>query len=109
MQVIHARTHTPAYAHSTLINHKYEHKHTRKHTFTCAHARAEAHTQGTVLTWGKNDDGQLGHGHGDDMFEPTIVTELETSRVMQIACGEEHMMALTPEGIVSPHTPPTMY
>ena len=55
-----------------------------------------------VYTWGSNDSGQL--GYEKDMrkgnFEPNVVSDLEGKRVIQVACGYSHTLALTVEGNV---------
>ncbi len=49
-----------------------------------------------LYTWGQNSAGQLGHGDLDKKSTPTEVGGLLTRRqVGQIACGDEHMIALT--------------
>jgi alpha-tubulin suppressor-like RCC1 family protein len=56
---------------------------------------------GDVITWGINDLGQLGHGDKQTRSAPTFVTILLGSKVFisSVACGENHTLALSREGI----------
>ncbi|KAK6133677.1 hypothetical protein DH2020_032587 [Rehmannia glutinosa] len=47
-----------------------------------------------VYTWGKGENGQLGHGDCDDQSEPTIVEFLEDKGVKRIACGSDFTAAI---------------
>ena len=48
---------------------------------------------GTLYTWGKNHNGQLGHGSVEAELEPRKVAALG-GRVAWVACGGSHMAAL---------------
>ena len=50
-------------------------------------------TGGRCYTWGKNNYGQLGHGHVTPVVEPEIVYGLPR-KVAWIACGGAHTVAL---------------
>ncbi|CAB3379995.1 Hypothetical predicted protein [Cloeon dipterum] len=51
---------------------------------------------GSVYAWGKNDNGQLGLGTKKDTWIPTkIEGNLETKRVVQVACSDYHTLVLT--------------
>jgi len=56
---------------------------------------------GTLLTWGRGTDGQLGHGDLEDRLRPErIGRELFGGRpVLMLACGMEHTMVLTVGGL----------
>jgi RCC1 and BTB domain-containing protein len=56
--------------------------------------------QGILYAWGKNDDGQIGHGCHDDLRRPVKVIGFETEKVISISCGENHSLALTQSGHV---------
>ena len=60
---------------------------------------------GKVFTWGRNKHGQLGNGSVAkdfaDNLTPTLVAgELANRKVVQIASGQSHVLALTEEGDV---------
>ncbi|XP_070070832.1 probable E3 ubiquitin-protein ligase HERC3 isoform X1 [Drosophila takahashii] len=51
---------------------------------------------GQVLSWGDNDCGQLGHATDQDIVQlPKVVRQLVSKTVVQIACGNNHSLALT--------------
>lgn len=64
--------------------------------------------QGELWVWGRNDHGQLGLGEEamGDMYSaerfPRLVRSLpmEGYRIVDFACGEHHVLALTAEGVV---------
>ncbi|XP_065186805.1 regulator of chromosome condensation-like [Sycon ciliatum] len=63
--------------------------------------RFTSRTEGTLLTLGQGDMGQL--GLGEDIMErrrPAIVRELEDIPIKQVVCGGMHTVALTTEGKV---------
>ena len=67
---------------------------------------------GDVLTWGKEDHGMLGHGHGSmDQWSPRVVDRHELGgggggeaaadwRIVGVACGGWHTCAATASGAV---------
>ncbi|XP_077999503.1 putative E3 ubiquitin-protein ligase HERC4 isoform X2 [Glandiceps talaboti] len=50
-----------------------------------------------VFSWGEDSEGQCGRGSGDlkPKSVPRMVKPLSTVRVIQVACGSRHSMALT--------------
>eukprot|EP00850_Spirogloea_muscicola_P003742 SM000015S01242 [mRNA] locus=s15:773139:784742:- [translate_table: standard] len=63
-------------------------------------AAGESHSaaltaDGLVYTWGRGKYGQLGHGVLTNEMKPMRVDALAGRRVVQIACGGDHTMALT--------------
>ncbi|KYN32781.1 RCC1 and BTB domain-containing protein 1 [Trachymyrmex septentrionalis] len=62
--------------------------------------------EGEVYSWGRNKYGELGNGTHDQIVTPTLVniSNLEgspgTKRVVDIACGSSHSVALTENGEV---------
>jgi alpha-tubulin suppressor-like RCC1 family protein len=54
---------------------------------------------GTVWGWGKNSSGQLGTGSTDDRRTPTLAVGL-TKRVINIAAGGNHSLAVLSDGTV---------
>jgi alpha-tubulin suppressor-like RCC1 family protein len=55
---------------------------------------------GTVYTWGRNNRGQLGDGSKVDRHAPQPVIGLEGVRIVAIAAGRAHALALTADGMV---------
>ena len=53
-----------------------------------------------VFAWGMNNHGQLGIGHKENTCVPTQIKALEGQKVIQIAGGEHHTIAVTSEGKV---------
>lgn len=55
---------------------------------------------GQVFAWGSNSHGQLGLNIPDQIsHSPKMIKSLATKQVIQIACGQNHSMALT-NGII---------
>jgi alpha-tubulin suppressor-like RCC1 family protein len=50
---------------------------------------------GACYTWGFNEVGQLGHGHRFNSHHPVRVAGLAHERVVAVACGQQHALALT--------------
>ena len=57
-------------------------------------------SDGTVYTWGRGDDGELGHGNTSSQLVPKRVDALASVSVRALACGVMHMAALTSDGAV---------
>ncbi|TMW56352.1 hypothetical protein Poli38472_006362 [Pythium oligandrum] len=57
---------------------------------------------GTVYSFGRNDYGQLGLGHKRHTPTPSLVDTLGRMRVVQVACGCYHTLALSDDGKVYP-------
>ena len=53
---------------------------------------------GEVYTWGRNYDGQLGHGDKVSRNIPTKVKGLNGIVIIQISCGAWHMAAVSDKG-----------
>jgi len=53
-----------------------------------------------VLTWGWNQNAQLGHGDAEPRVVPQIITSLEGSTIVQTACGSRYSVALSERGNV---------
>lgn len=51
--------------------------------------------EGEVFTWGRGDDGRLGHGDNGWKFVPRLVEELRGKSVRQVTCGSYHTAAVT--------------
>ena len=51
--------------------------------------------EGVVLTFGMNEEGQLGHGNERSSVKPKVVEVLQGSNVIAIACGLKHTGAVT--------------
>lgn len=59
-----------------------------------------ATSDGKVLSFGRNQNGQLGNGNLDDCFEPREIIALKDEIVLQVACGAEHSACCTQDGKV---------
>jgi alpha-tubulin suppressor-like RCC1 family protein len=51
--------------------------------------------EGEVHTWGRGDDGRLGHGDNGWKFVPRAVEELRGKNIAQVTCGSYHTAAVT--------------
>lgn len=54
--------------------------------------------KGQVYSWGKNTQGQCGHGNLDDVLKPQMIKRLSDHFVVQLAAGWEHSLALISTG-----------
>jgi len=55
-------------------------------------------TEGEVYTWGRGDDGRLGHGDNGWKYVPRITQSLAGQVVCQVTCGSYHTAAVTGNG-----------
>jgi len=55
-------------------------------------------SEGAILSWGRGDDGRLGHGDQGWKYEPNLVSAIKTKRIVFITCGSYHTAAVTHEG-----------
>ncbi|QCD84861.1 Ultraviolet-B receptor UVR8 [Vigna unguiculata] len=46
-----------------------------------------------ICTWGRGEDGQLGHGDTDDRLLPTKLSALDGQDIISVTCGADHTMA----------------
>ena len=66
------------------------------------HVRALKFLDGDLFSWGHNGYCQLGNGSTNQGPTPSLVTtNLLGKKIIQVACGSHHSMALTVEGEVS--------
>ncbi|KAG9416335.1 hypothetical protein AC1031_000736 [Aphanomyces cochlioides] len=54
--------------------------------------------KGDVYTWGRGDDGRLGHGDNGWKFVPRLVEALQNKQIKQVTCGSYHTAAVTVSG-----------
>ncbi|XP_052902276.1 probable E3 ubiquitin-protein ligase HERC2 [Anopheles moucheti] len=54
--------------------------------------------EGTVYTWGKGHGGRLGHGNSEHSPVPKMVQVLEGKKIVELAVGLAHCLALTASG-----------
>uniref|UniRef100_K3WLR5 RCC1-like domain-containing protein n=1 Tax=Globisporangium ultimum (strain ATCC 200006 / CBS 805.95 / DAOM BR144) TaxID=431595 RepID=K3WLR5_GLOUD len=67
----------------------------------CGDAHVVALTeQGYVMTWGEGKDGRLGHGKACSIRAPHVVKSLFHKRILHIACGARHSVAVAEDGDV---------
>lgn len=51
-------------------------------------------TAGNVIcSWGRGEDGQLGHGDAEDRLVPTIIAALDSPMIASLTCGADHTTA----------------
>lgn len=55
-------------------------------------------TDGEVFTWGRGDDGRLGHGDNGWKYVPRPTQSLAGQVVVQVTCGSYHTAAVTGNG-----------
>lgn len=55
---------------------------------------------GELFTFGRNQNGQLGHGNTNDMLSPKQVDDLKGKVVTSVAAGAEHTVVATSDGEV---------
>ncbi|KAM7529011.1 hypothetical protein LguiB_032421 [Lonicera macranthoides] len=46
-----------------------------------------------VCSWGRGEDGQLGHGDAEDRLSPTHVSTLDKHDIVSVTCGADHTVA----------------
>lgn len=46
-----------------------------------------------VCSWGRGEDGQLGHGDAEDRLIPTQLSALEGHEIVSVAAGADHTTA----------------
>ncbi|XP_074304705.1 ultraviolet-B receptor UVR8-like [Silene latifolia] len=46
-----------------------------------------------ICSWGRGEDGQLGHGDAEDRFSPVQLSALDGHEVNSITCGADHTLA----------------
>lgn len=49
--------------------------------------------ENVVCCWGRNEDGQLGHGDAEDRLIPTLLHALDNAGIVSIVCGADHTFA----------------
>uniref|UniRef100_A0ACD5XZ33 Uncharacterized protein n=1 Tax=Avena sativa TaxID=4498 RepID=A0ACD5XZ33_AVESA len=57
-------------------------------------------SDGQLWSWGANSNFELGRGSNSSDWRPQIIPSLKNVRVIQVACGGYHSLALTDEGEV---------
>ncbi|XP_071451765.1 protein RCC2 homolog [Hetaerina americana] len=66
---------------------------------TCAHNVAVTE-DGRLLSWGRNEKGQLGHGDAIRRDTPEEIVALKDEVIVNAACGRNHTLLLTDQGVV---------
>ncbi|GMJ08626.1 UVB-RESISTANCE 8 [Hibiscus trionum] len=46
-----------------------------------------------VCSWGRGEDGQLGHGDAEDRLSPTRLSALDGLDILSVTCGADHTTA----------------
>lgn len=68
--------------------------------FAANHHSFYLNSKGSVFAWGLNNHGQLGVGHKDNIAMPEQVKALAGQKIVMMAGGEHHSIAVTQEGKV---------
>ncbi|KAL1301168.1 hypothetical protein HN51_045809 [Arachis hypogaea] len=50
-------------------------------------------SENVVCSWGRGEDGQLGHGDSEDRLLPTQLSALDGQEITSIICGADHTIA----------------
>ncbi|MED6220789.1 Ultraviolet-B receptor uvr8 [Stylosanthes scabra] len=50
-------------------------------------------SENVVCSWGRGEDGQLGHGDSEDRLVPTQLSALDGQEITSIICGADHTIA----------------
>ena len=53
---------------------------------------------GKVWSWGKGENGKLGHGDDADRHKPEMLQGFAGVDIVKVACGESHSLALDKDG-----------
>ena len=51
-------------------------------------------------SWGRGDDGRLGHGDEQAQWQPTKVEAFAGQRVVAVTAANDHSLAITADGAV---------
>ncbi|EFJ39741.1 hypothetical protein VOLCADRAFT_70529 [Volvox carteri f. nagariensis] len=51
---------------------------------------------GIVTSWGRGEDGQLGHGQADECLAPKAISTLTDAGIESVVCGAEYTIAVAP-------------
>ncbi|CAI9753039.1 unnamed protein product [Fraxinus pennsylvanica] len=46
-----------------------------------------------ICSWGRGEDGQLGHGDAEDRLSPTSLSALDGQEIVSVTCGADHTTA----------------
>ena len=55
---------------------------------------------GAVWSWGRGDEGQLGHGNQQGQLLPKKIEAFAGQRVVDVSAGDDHSLAITANGAV---------
>ncbi|CAL1381160.1 unnamed protein product [Linum trigynum] len=50
-------------------------------------------SRNVVCSWGRGEDGQLGHGDAEDRLSPTQLSRLDGHQIASVTCGADHTTA----------------
>ena len=56
---------------------------------------ALAGSRGLVVSWGRGEDGQLGHGDAEERTQPQAIFGLLNAAVSSVYCGAEYSLAIS--------------
>mmetsp|Transcript_128960 Transcript_128960/g.248468 ORF Transcript_128960/g.248468 Transcript_128960/m.248468 type:complete len:682 (-) Transcript_128960:68-2113(-) len=66
-----------------------------RHVSLAEHHAAAVSESGVLYTWGKGQNGRLGHGGSDTELLPKAVEALAGQHVIQVSCGDFHTACVT--------------
>lgn len=66
-----------------------------RHVSLAEHHAAAVSESGVLYTWGKGQNGRLGHGGSDTELFPKAVEALGGQHVIQVSCGDFHTACVT--------------
>lgn len=66
-----------------------------RHVSLAEHHAAAVSEGGVLYTWGKGQNGRLGHGGADNELLPKAVEALVGQHVVQVSCGDFHTACVT--------------
>ncbi|GAB4814257.1 hypothetical protein N2152v2_001303 [Parachlorella kessleri] len=60
-----------------------------------SHSLALLGSRGLVVSWGRGEDGQLGHGDAEERTQPQAIFGLLNAAVSSVYCGAEYSLAIS--------------
>ena len=67
-------------------------------SLACTNHTLAVDNNGKVWSWGKGENGKLGHGDDADRHKPEMIQGFAGVEIVKVACGESHSLALDKDG-----------